>query len=367
MTTQYGMTDADMLERPTVYREGLGEFAYLNGLSLDPLLRFEASESDPGRAEPAVTGAPPRIVVPLGGGKDSLVSVDLLARAGQRFRTIAVGSSPLIEAVASEVGRVHGTGHVAIRRRLDPALFALNERGAYNGHVPITAILAAVLAVGAAFYDYDTIVLSNERSADAPTRTGDDGRDVNHQYSKSLAFERDLGAILETEAPGVSYFSLLRPWSELAITRHFARLAEFHDCFSSCNRNFRLQGGARERWCRDCPKCRFVYLALAPFIGRERLVSIFGGDLLDDPRQIAGFAALLEIDADKPFECVGEVAEARAAFGAIADRSGWRGCAVVEALRGRVPDEPLDPWLRPSSTHRIPEVFIDVALGCTGA
>src|SRR3989440_12101913 len=50
-------------------------------------------------------------------------------------------------------------------------------------------------------------------------------------------------------AADLDYFSLLRPWSELAITRAFAEGSRYDDVFSSCNRNFRIRGERpAERW-----------------------------------------------------------------------------------------------------------------------
>ncbi len=51
---------------------------------------------------------------------------------------------------------------------------------------------------------------------------------------------------------------------------------------------------------------------------RAELVAAMGGDVLDDPAQIDGYRAILGIDAEKPFECVGETDEARAAMRALA-------------------------------------------------
>ena len=83
------------------------------------------------------------------------------------------------------------------------------------------------------------------------------------------------------------------------------------------------------RWCGICPKCHFVFLALAPFMPKPRLVSIFGRNLLDDASQVPGYDALLEYQDHKPFECVGEGRESRAAMAALAKRPEWREDAIV--------------------------------------
>jgi hypothetical protein len=308
----------------TVYRHGLAEFAHVNGLDLAPRLDFTGADGHAPLA-PLAAELPRRALVPVGGGKDSLVTVETLAHAGEDFALFALNPK----------GPIHATLDVATApaltatRTLDPELFRLNAAGAYNGHVPITAIVALAALTAAAWHGYDRVVLSNERSADA----GNVG-EVNHQWSKSSAFEGLLRRELaRAVSPDLDVFSLLRPLSEIAIAERFARHFRWDEAFSSCNRNFHLGGdGPAGRWCRDCPKCRFVFLALAPFLRRERLLAIFGGDVLDDPAQIAGFRELAGLAGHKPFECVGETGEAAAALALLSRRWPWSETAVLKAL-----------------------------------
>lgn len=316
----FDLASAALLTR--VYTDGLAEFAHQNRLDLESRVHFECPEAAPldlPRA-PAL-GLAARALVPIGGGKDSLVSVEALKLAGADATATWIGASPLIEAVAvrTRLPRLN------IRRTLAPALFEMNRAGAYNGHIPVTAINSAILIAAALLYDFGAIVFSNERSASAPTLERD-GRAVNHQWSKGLLFEELLRDwIARFIASDLEYSSLLRDRSELAVTERFARLTRYHDVFSSCNRNFRILGERPEsRWCGRCPKCHFVFLALAPFVAKPALMKIFGRNLLDDPANAAGFDGLIEWHADKPFECVGEAVESRAALIAIANRPEWR-------------------------------------------
>ena len=160
------------------------------------------------------------------------------------------------------------------------------------------------------------------------------GKEVNHQYSKSLAFEKAFRAVIRQRvSPGIDYFSLLRPFSECAITRLFSELTEFHAVFSSCNRNFHLDGSHIEgRWCQDCPKCRFTALALAPFMSPEKLLAIQGAELLDQEEQLLGFKELCGLGENKPFECVGSISESRAAMKLLASSPRWQDKQIVKAL-----------------------------------
>jgi len=337
----------------SVYREGLAEFAYRNALRVDPQWDAPLGAAE---AAPAL-GLPRRLLVPLGGGKDSLVTLEALRAGGADVTAVWVGDSPLIAACAARAG----VPTLNIRRTLAPELFAANRAGAWNGHVPVTAINSAILACAALLYGYDGIAFANERSASSATLEYD-GTPINHQWSKGWDFEQRYAALLRTTvAADLRYFSLLRPWSELAVTRAFARLPQYFDVFSSCNRNFRILGPRpADRWCGQCPKCHFVFLALAPFLPKPRLLAIFGANLLDDETQAEGFDALIEYREHKPFECVGEAAEARAALASLAARPEWREDALVARFRSEILPQldadalALEPWLRAAGPHGVP-------------
>jgi len=338
-----------------LYRHGLGEFAYQNKLDLRERIRFPVAAAAAPQA-PRLS-LPRRTLVPIGGGKDSLVSVGLLAAADEDATAVWVGNSPLIAACAARTG----LPLLNLRRGLSPMLFEYNKAGAYNGHVPVTAINSAIIAAAAILYGYDAIAFSNERSASSATLEYD-GQPVNHQWSKGWAFEQAFGDLLHARvAADLDYFSLLRPLSELAVAARFTRSMRYDDVFSSCNRNFRILGPQPiDRWCGQCPKCHFVFLALAPFMPKPRLLAIFGRNLLDDPSLAAGFDALLEYQEHKPFECVGEGIESRAALAALAERAEWREDALVARFAEEIlpqldrTDLDLDALLKPEGEHRIP-------------
>jgi len=344
---------AELLDQ--LYLHGLAEFAYRNGLDLRGRIVFPRGAVAQPLAPAA--GLPKRTLVPIGGGKDSLVAVEAIKAIGGEATAVWVGNSALIAACAERTG----LPTLNIQRELAPDLFELNRLGAWNGHIPVTAVNSAILALAAILYGYDSIAFANERSASAATLEYE-GQQVNHQWSKGYAFEQLLGDWLHAQvAADLDYFSLLRPYSELAVTRAFAKLTPYFDVFSSCNRNFRILGPKpADRWCGQCPKCHFVFLALAPFLPKPRLLQIFGRNLLDDDSQAAGFDALLEYQDHKPFECVGEGAEARAAMYALSQRPEWQEDALVARFRGEILPQldvsalALEPWLRASPEQRIP-------------
>jgi UDP-N-acetyl-alpha-D-muramoyl-L-alanyl-L-glutamate epimerase len=331
-----------------LYSEGLAELAYTNGLAALPRPRFPsaapaqpasspagpAPAPDPGAPDPDPDDERPLgpVLVPVGGGKDSAVALEIVRRSGLELSLFSIGDAPPIARTVA----VAGLPHLLARRALDPGLSRLNEAGALNGHVPITAIVSCVALLTAALRGFGTVAMANERSASSGNLTWEDV-DVNHQFSKGLRAERLLSAAVAETGCGVSIFSILRPASELAIARAFAGLERYHGAFTSCNAIFRIDPALRAAsWCCDCPKCRFVFLALAPFSEPARLREIFGRDLLDDERQFEGFALLTATGGHKPFECVGEEQESLAAIRLLAGDERWREHRVLRRLVAEV-------------------------------
>lgn len=355
------MTRAEAAFFDLFYSAGLGEFSFRNNVA--PRISFP--RSDAARAKTADVWLKKGTVVPVGGGKDSIVSIESLKSAGFSPVLFSVGLPRPIR----ETMETSGLPSVLVRRRISPDLIAANEqaRGALNGHVPVTGVIAFILMCAAVLYDFTDAVLSNERSANVGN-TEKDGRVVNHQWSKSIEFERAFRALTRTVLPDFRYFSLLRPLSELAIASLFSKIGKYDAVFTSCNKAFKLDERKRlDRWCADCDKCRFVFLALAPFMEKDRLVRVFGTDMLNDPAQIAGYRQLLGLDAFKPFECVGEIEESALALMALSDRAEWKNDAAVAALSpavtakyGNKKDFLIEKVFSLSDNHLIPEEYDDV-------
>jgi hypothetical protein len=352
-----------------LYVDGLGEFAYRNRVDVGERVDFlhaGAAETLPlGKATP--TPLPRKSAVLLGGGKDSLVSAEILKQAGEPAVLFAVNPrKPMFDCAAAS-----GLKLLSVERHLDERLFALGD-GALNGHVPITAIISLIATAAAFVFGYDAVVLSSERSANEGNVVHD-GRAVNHQFSKTAWFEQALqdyiASFISTE---LQYFSLLRPLSELHIAQLFARTARYDAGFTSCNRAFRIRARDDVRWCRDCPKCRFSFLILATAMAPDRIQAIFGGNILADEKQLPGYRELVGLVGHKPWECVGEIAESRAAMLWLASTPPWNDSAIVKTLAPEVravtadPDADRAALLAPSPDHHMPARFermLDAYLG----
>ncbi|HTX63244.1 MAG TPA: hypothetical protein VMD28_06370 [Acidimicrobiales bacterium] len=315
------------------YVQGLGELAYRNGLDLSKL---DVVGPDSGARTPVQAELRPgRPLVPFGAGIDSIVTVShvarrhpgaslfVVSRAGDRFRAI--------EDAAAETG----LPVVRAERRIDPSVLHSQELGFLNGHVPVTGILSAIAVVASVLGGHDAVVMSNERSASVPT-LWDGDRAINHQWSKSAAFESAFRRLLaESLSPMPEYFSFLRARSELWVAQEFAALDRYHSVFRSCNRAFAIDPARRlDHWCGTCDKCCFINLVLSPFLDARALSAVFDGrEPLGDAALMPRFRALVGTGTgSKPFECVGDEEECRAAVLLAAARGDRARTTVLQTL-----------------------------------
>ncbi len=364
---QTAITAAEREFLRTFYLDGLGEFAYRNGLDLSGLRLAGGSGSEPVPAGPTGPSGPRgprgRLLIPFGGGIDSIVTVEtmrdrgdaalfVMSRPGERFAAI------------ERPAAVTGLPVVRAGREIDPQLLRSAELGFRNGHVPVTGILSAIAVMAALLDGRDTVVMSNEWSASVPTLEAG-GRAINHQYSKSADFEAGFRRVLDGALGGaVTYFSALRPFSELWVAQKFAALTQYHDTFRSCNRAFHIDPARRlDYWCGRCDKCCFIDLILAPFLPEADLRRIFAGaEPLADPSLADRFRALLgTLPGAKPFECVGEVEECRAAALLAVARPDRADTPLLHLLAAELPTGTPPPsvagLLRPVGEHAIPDAY----------
>jgi UDP-N-acetyl-alpha-D-muramoyl-L-alanyl-L-glutamate epimerase len=358
---QTALTEAELTLLREFYLQGLGEFGYRNHLDLTSL-RIEARRSqtrEPAAPEPAApelaapeAAAPElagqrRALVPFGGGIDSIVVVERVRRLADVALFVVNRPDDRFDAIEAPAA-LTGLPVVRADREIDPQLLRSAELGFLNGHVPVTGILSAIAVLAAVLEDRDAVVMSNEWSASVPTLEYQ-GHPVNHQFSKSDVFEAAFRRVLAAAGPRMpEYFSWLRDRTELWVGREFAALEQYHGSFRSCNKAFYRDRTRRlDHWCGQCDKCCFIDLILAPFLPAEALRRIFAvtGEPLADPALAGKFRALLGAGA-KPFECVGEVSECRAAVLLAArreDRADGVGSALLQELAVEVtgwPDAP---------------------------
>jgi UDP-N-acetyl-alpha-D-muramoyl-L-alanyl-L-glutamate epimerase len=304
---QLDQAGADFFSK--TYQRGLGEFWYVNQLDPHTPVTFPTTASS---LQPTEVANLQGLLIGVGGGKDSLLTIESLRTQVPDLSTWSLGHQSQLEPLVERIG----LPHVWAERSWDRQLLELNQQDALNGHIPISAIIGCAGAVVAILSGRRDIVVSNEQAANEPTLTYQ-GVAINHQYSKSQEFERDFQAYLgHLFGDSLRYYSFLRPLSELRIAELFAAsaFAKYQDVFSSCNRAF-THASDHLFWCGECPKCAFIFMVLTPFVERVALESLWNGkNLLLDPGLEPTYRQLLGIEGDKPLDCVGEIKESRAAM-----------------------------------------------------
>lgn len=360
----------------SVYENGLGEFFYRNDIDFRGLINFPITESP----TPQAFGTPeaeekkaPRVLVPVGGGKDSIVTVELLKKAGMDCTLYRNGAHPFITRLVDVVGLPLLTAE----RSLPKELFALNAQGALNGHIPVTAYLSFLTIALSVLHNFDAVAMSNERSANVGN-VEFHGMEINHQWSKSVAFEKGFqDYVTQWMTPYVTSFSLLRPMSELHIAKIFSGYPQYFPVTTSCNANWKIlqKNGALTKtfspgavaWCGHCPKCAFVFALMSAFIPASAVIQMFGGQHLYANEELRSlYRELLGLQGFKPFECVGTPEETKAAFVLAHQRGDMEDTAIMkmfvqEALPSiKHPDQLIDECLTPSTDHAIPAAFLSV-------
>jgi UDP-N-acetyl-alpha-D-muramoyl-L-alanyl-L-glutamate epimerase len=307
--TAHFLSRAEIAWWRKLYYFGLSEFFYRNSIEVTSEEFVNIAAKHHAGSLPEHLTLTTRKLIPVGGGKDSSVSLELLG-ADRNDAYVLLLNAPEAAKRCSLIAGFSAEQIIEIGRTIDPGLLRLNAQGALNGHTPFSALLAFVSLFAAALTGTSSIILSNESSANEPTVLGSN---VNHQYSKSFEFEEDFRDYVAKFATlDITYFSLLRPFNELQIASLMSANAQYLSSFRSCN-----VGSREDRWCGHCAKCLFTYIILHPFCAEQTLSSIFGHDLLDDRSLEPLMQDLLGRSEYKPFECVGTTREVRAATSLI--------------------------------------------------
>jgi hypothetical protein len=303
---QPGCLGQQVLE--AILGEGLAEWRLANYLPVNHPIRVEYDASAPNFVAGPHCGQGALLM--NGGGKDSLVAGEVLTAVGQPFTWLTVRQSKVMQNVI-----IQSPCHEVVNLMYSSSDRCFTRSARNEGHRPYSSLLAYLSLLPAYVLGKQYIVTANEYSANFGNLTKR-GLNVNHQYTKSFEFEQLFAEFVQREiTDGICYFSLLRPLYELQIVGLFAHHSKYFNNFISCNQGHR-QGGY---WCGKCPKCAFMFLALACFVDRGVLTQIFGSDFETSP-DIQYWLKRLTDEGGKPFECVGTKAECRLALHLAAAR-----------------------------------------------
>lgn len=301
-------------------KNGLGQFFYENKIPFqNPKIRVvDRPKSDFDKWKSDFHQFKSKILVPIGGGKDSIVTLELLKKAKKKIKCCSLNPTDS----AKKIMRAAGCKNpIIVQRKIDKKLLQLNRKGFLNGHTPFSAYLALLSVLVASILNCRYIAVSNERSSNEGN-VKYKGRTVNHQWSKSFDFEQKFREyskkhLSDIRFPSIEYFSFLRPLYELQIAKLFARQKKYFPLFLSCNEAYKTASGTKKptkKWCGKCSKCLFAFVILYPFLNEEKLIKIFGKNLFEDKSLLPIMQELTGEKRFKPFECVGTEKETLAAF-----------------------------------------------------
>jgi len=254
------------------------------------------------------------ILIPIGGGKESAVTLELMKKFKKEVDCFALNPFSNIQ----EMFKVSGYKNMIVaERKIEDKLLQLNRKGYLNGHTPFVAYLSFLTVLVSVLFNKKYIAFSNEDSSNEGNVKWL-GREINHQYSKTYDFEGKFRKYCSDYlVDNLEYFSMLRLMYELQIARIFSYMKNYFPVFLSCNESQKTYSGTKKKtgkWCGACSKCLFVYMVLYPFVSKEDLLSIFEEDLFEKKELLPILKELIGEKEVKPFECVGTRKEALVAL-----------------------------------------------------
>lgn len=342
-----------------IYTKGLGEFYYKNKIDFKNLIKFPYKNQ---KKNPINFKPKNRSLIPFGGGKDSIVTAKLLKKTNNDFALINLRDSK----IQKNTAKIINSKRIVINRILDKKLFELNKIGCYNGHIPISAIYSFTVLLASVLYNYKNIIFSNERSANFGNIKYLN-KTINHQYSKSLEFEKDFNNYTHKFiTPNINYFSLLRLFSELKIAQLFSKHKKYFSVFSSCNKNFLINKKTKKRWCGKCAKCAFVFSQLSAFLSKQELINIFNKNLYANKSLLNIYQELLGIKNIKPFDCVGTPDEVKAAMSLALQKKEFNNDFILKYFNDKILPKTknikkiINKELSNQKKHNIPKKFIKI-------
>lgn len=353
----YKLTQGQVDFWNAVYKNGLGEFFFTNKLDVSSAPEFPTDSN--AIAQPQKLQLQNTSLLGFSGGKDSLVANKILADAGKQFTPFTVETNRNQAKILNMMPKAA----LVIERTLDPVLLEPNK---YNGHVPVSAIIGWIGVLVAALTNNSYVIVGNEHSA-SESNTTYQGMEINHQWSKSEEFEDMFRSYVQSYvSPDITYFSLLRSYSELKIVQIISKSPTLLENFVSCNKNFQIKSTTDKKWCGECAKCASTFALLSAFIDKPSLLKMFGKNLYVDKNLIPLYQALLGVEGIKPFDCVGSLEEIQLSFWQANQKGGYKSDLAMQLFDKEVlpkldnPAAKLEELLAVRDTNSLPDEFKSV-------
>ena len=127
-----------------IYFYGLGELFFTNNIktTMEEFVTIESEGENYSEYE-VIVDPSDGYIVPIGGGKDSCVTLETLKINKESDYSLIINPKP-VTLKCAEIAGLDSDHIIEIYRTIDKRLLELNEQGFINGHTPFSAMLAFV-------------------------------------------------------------------------------------------------------------------------------------------------------------------------------------------------------------------------------
>jgi hypothetical protein len=302
----------------SLFRNVWGVWRYENDLPDYRLPRPAAIASAHAVSRVEVGDGREKLLMLCGGGKDSLVSMKLLERAGISYDTFVYSHSTygrgqfqhdLIDGLVARCTPQGVHRGWVIDDALDAPIAAAYPELGIRGIVAAETVSSYWTALPVALqHGFTDVALGITRSTDEHNLVwAETGEQINYLWGMSAQAECLLHDYVRSElVSNLTMFHLLRPVYDVNV---FALLnldrdavAETHSC------------AQQKPWCCRCAKCIYVWMNYVAWLPAETVAACIEANLFDIQENRTMLGKMLGLESHKPTDCVGTVSEARLAF-----------------------------------------------------
>lgn len=174
----------------------------------------------------------------------------------------------------------------------------------------------------------DYLIIGNEYSSNFGNATYK-GKMVNHQFDKTIEFAERINDYIKNYFNGViEYTSPFFGLYEYRIAELFFSDNDYLDIWTSCNNS-----NSKRNFCCKCPKCAFIYMISLPFVEKSILDRYFS----ENPfKNLKLCKPLIDLDSEKPVDCVGEKKECWVALYKILEQNKDNESRVVQYFKQEI-------------------------------
>lgn len=344
--TRYQTREFDLLWKK-IFKNVWAQWRYENSFTDYYCPKFVSSGDEEDQIPVTISSTYPEVLSFCGGGKDSLVQMKILEGGEIPFDSVGYSVS-IYGSHSKQHNLLQGLiEHLSPENHQQQWIFSdflesptlelyseLEPNSLLAAETPssIFANLPLALSEG-----YTSIVLGHERSADRGQAYWEAiGEEINHQWGKSYEAERLLNSYIQNNLlDNFQFYSVLKPIYDPVIfnllRRHENAIPNTHSC------------NIDKPWCCRCPKCAYVWANYMAYLPVSLVNDMFSENLFDLPENHLSFRRMLGLEERLPFECIGQMQEARLAF-ELCRQKGIEGRALDEYAQELAPIE-MEPIL----------------------